>query len=182
MLERRHIRVAVPLSRTLYFNDHGVERGFTADNVRAFERHLNRKYAKRPGKRPVTVLIGPHARDKLLRYVADGHADMAAGNITVTDARRRLVDFVVPDDSHRFSEIVLTGPGVAPLASADDLAGRTVHVRKSSSYYESLQTLNQRLKKAGKRPVRLVLVPDELEDEDTMEMLNAGFTGGDGVR
>jgi membrane-bound lytic murein transglycosylase MltF len=175
MFERRYIRVVVPFSRTPYFNDRGRERSFTADNVCAFERHLNRKYAKKLGKRPITVLVGTQTRDKMLQYVVDGRADIAVGNITVTETRRKLVDFVVPSHPHRFTEIVLTGPGVAPLASADELAGRTVHVRKSSSYYESLMTLNQRLKKLGKRPVKLVLVPDALEDEDMMEMLNAGL-------
>ena len=175
ILERRFIGVVVPFSRTLYFNDHGQERGFTADNVRAFERHLNRKYAKKLGKRPITVVIGPQARDKMLEYVVDGRADIAAGNITITDARRKIVDFVVPSESHPFTEIILTGPGAGPLGSAEELSGRTVDVRKSSSYYDSLNMLNDRLKKVGKRPVKLVLVPDELEDEDMMEMLNAGL-------
>ena len=38
------IRVLVPYSRTLYFNDKGRERGITADTVRDFERYLNKKY------------------------------------------------------------------------------------------------------------------------------------------
>jgi membrane-bound lytic murein transglycosylase MltF len=59
--------------------------------------------------------------------------------------------------------------------SADDLAGTTVHVRKASSYYESLIALNARLRAQGKAPVKLILVPDALEDEDMMEMLNAGL-------
>jgi len=50
-----------------------------------------------------------------------------------------------------------------------------VHVRKASSYYESLLALNDRLKKDRKEPANLVLVPDALEDEDMMEMLNAGL-------
>ena len=33
MLERRLVRVAVPVSRTLYFNDKGRERGITADTA-----------------------------------------------------------------------------------------------------------------------------------------------------
>ncbi|MGH7181837.1 MAG: lytic transglycosylase F, partial [Nitrospiraceae bacterium] len=41
MLERRVIRVLVPYSRTLYFNDKGRERGITADFVRDFERYIN---------------------------------------------------------------------------------------------------------------------------------------------
>jgi membrane-bound lytic murein transglycosylase MltF len=50
-----------------------------------------------------------------------------------------------------------------------------VHVRKASSYYESLVALNDRLKQAGKPPAKLVLVPDALEDEDMLEMLHAGL-------
>jgi membrane-bound lytic murein transglycosylase MltF len=39
MLQRRIIRVLVPYSRTLYFNDKGHERGITADTARDFERY-----------------------------------------------------------------------------------------------------------------------------------------------
>ena len=55
MLNRRMIRVAVPYSRSLYYNDMGRERGLSAELVRDFERWLNKKYAKRLGKRPLTV-------------------------------------------------------------------------------------------------------------------------------
>ena len=57
MLERRLIRVLVPYSRSLYFNDKGRERGITADNVRDFERWINKKYPKKQGKRTITVVI-----------------------------------------------------------------------------------------------------------------------------
>ena len=60
MLERRLIRVLVPYSRSLYFNDKGRERGITADNVRDFERWINKKYPKKQGKRTITVVISPH--------------------------------------------------------------------------------------------------------------------------
>ena len=48
-------------------------------------------------------------------------------------------------------------------------------MRRSSSYYESLVTLNRRFEQEKKAPVEIVLVPDALEDEDLMEMLNAGL-------
>ena len=50
-----------------------------------------------------------------------------------------------------------------------------MHVRPASSYHESLSALNERLKKAGKAPVKIILLPDALEDEDMLEMLNAGL-------
>jgi membrane-bound lytic murein transglycosylase MltF len=175
MVKQRHIRVLVPYSRSLYFNDKGRERGITADFVRDFERYINKKYAKELGKRPITIYIVPTTRDLLLKNVADGRGDIAAGNLTVTDERRKLVDFWVPPDQRDMAEMVVTGPDSPPINTADDLAGKTVHVRKSSSYYESLVALNARFKKDRKPETKLILVPDALEDEDMMEMLNAGI-------
>jgi len=175
MVQRRHLRVLVPYSRTLYYNDKGRERGITADLTRDFEQYINKKYAKELGKRPITVFLIPTTRDELLQDVADGLGDIAAGNLTVTDARKKIVDFVAPADQKPASEVVVTGPKSPAIATVEDLAGKTVHVRKASSYYESLVALNDRLKRAGKPPAKLVLVPDALEDEDMLVMLNAGL-------
>ncbi len=175
MLERRMIRVYAPYSRSLYFNDRGRERGLAAELVRDFERWLNQKYAKRLGKRPLTVYIAPATRDKLLPDLVDGLADISVGNLTVTPERLRIVDMVAPATVKAVDEIVVTGPASPPVATLDDLGGRTVHVRRASSYYESLAAQNERLHAAGKAEIRLVLVPDALEDEDMLEMLNSGL-------
>lgn len=175
MLERRMIRVLVPYSRSLYFVDKGRERGVTADLMRDFEQYLNKKYAKQLGKRPLTVFIVVSTRDKLLSGLADGLGDIAAGNLTVTDQRLKLADFIAPTDRKPMQELVVTGPASPPVATLDDLSGKTVHLRKATSYYESVQALNQRLKKERKAPVKIVELPDALEDEDILEMLNAGL-------
>lgn len=153
MLERRIIRVLVPYSRTLYFNDKGHERGITAENVRDFERYLNKKHAKELGKRPLTVYIIPATRDKLLPSLNDGLGDIAAGNLTVTEERLKAVDFAAPDDRKPVRELIVTGPKSPELKTLDDLSGKTVHVRPASSYAESLAMLNERFKAAGKAPV-----------------------------
>jgi membrane-bound lytic murein transglycosylase MltF len=175
MLARRIIRVDAPFSRTQFFVDGGRERGTEAELARDFERWVNRKYAKELGKRPLTVYIGAATRDRLFADVRDGLADIAVGNLTVTEYRLKLVDFVAPDEKLVNTEILVTGPASAAIASVDDLAGKTVEVRKASSYYASLVALNERFVKAGKAAVRIVLVPDALEDEDMLEMLNAGL-------
>jgi membrane-bound lytic murein transglycosylase MltF len=61
------------------------------------------------------------------------------------------------------------------MAAVEDLAGREVFVRKSSSYYESLLKLNKEFERTGKPQVILKTAPEELEDEDLLEMLNAGL-------
>jgi membrane-bound lytic murein transglycosylase MltF len=175
MLERRAIRVLIPYSRSLYFNDRGHERGIAADTVRGFERWLNEKYAKKLGKRPLTVMIVPTTRDRLLGDVAGGLGDIAVGNLTVTEARLGVLDFVQDPKLPSVKEVVVTGPRSPAVATAEELAGRTVHVRRSSSYFESLGELNAQLASEGKPAVRLVLVPDSLEDEDMLEMLDLGI-------
>ena len=167
------VRVLVPYSRTLYFNDNGRERGLTAELVRDFEQYINRKY--KTGKRPITVYLIPTTRDKLLSKLVDGFGDIAAGNLTVTDERLRQVDFVVQTDRRPVAELVVTGAKTPAIASVEELAGRTVHVRQASSYFEHLVALNTRLRAEGKPEVNLQLVPDALEDEDMMEMANVGL-------
>jgi membrane-bound lytic murein transglycosylase MltF len=177
MLERRMIRVAAPYSRSLYFNDKGRERGLAADLVRDFEQWINRKYAKQLGKRPVTVYLYPATRDKLLPELGEGLADISIGNLTVTEERLKTVDFVAPDDQARMDEILVAGPTAPPVATIGDLSGKTVHVREASSYHASLQALNGRLRQEGRPEVNLIRVPDALEDEDMLELMNAGLIG-----
>lgn len=175
MLERRMIRILIPPSRTLFFNDRGRDMGITAEIARDFETYLNQKYRKELKNRPLTVALIPTTRNVLLPHVVAGLGDIAAGDLTVTDERLQVVDFVAPTDFRPVSELVLTGPKSAPIASVADLSGRTVHVRPSSSYHESLVSLNERFQAAGKPPVQIVAVPTALEDEDMMEMLDAGL-------
>ena len=99
------------------------------------------------------------------------------GQHTVYDVGRtqdKNVDFGDPVFTG-VNEIVVTGPSGPKLTSLDDLAGKKVHVRKSSSYYESLLRLNKSLKNAGKKPVKLVAADELLEDSDLLEMVNAGL-------
>jgi membrane-bound lytic murein transglycosylase MltF len=121
------------------------------------------------------VFIFPTTRDKLLPEVAQGRGDIAVGNLTITEERRKTADFVAPPNQPVVKEVVVTGPKSPEVATTVDLAGKTVHVRKTSSYYESMMELNGRFVKEGKPAVKIVLVPDALEDEDMMEMLNAGL-------
>jgi membrane-bound lytic murein transglycosylase MltF len=175
ILQRRRVRVVVPYSRTLYFNDKGTQRGLTADLMREFEQHLNKKYAKQLGKRPLTVIIVPTTRDELLDDVTQGLADIAAGNLSVTESRLKTVDFAYLPETPGNNEVIVTGPKSPQLASLDDLAGKTIHMRKIESYRETINQLNERFTREGKPKIKIVDLPDELEDEDKLEMLSVGL-------
>jgi membrane-bound lytic murein transglycosylase MltF len=172
MIARRRIRVLLVYSKTFYFLDRGRQRGATYDFMRLFEEDLNRRLGT--GHLRVQVIFIPVGRDELIPGLIEGRGDIAAANLTITDERRQQVDFSDPI-STGVSEIVVTGPASPPIQSVQDLSGKEVFVRQSSSYYESLQSLNADLEKAGKPPVRLKLAPETLEDEDLLEMVNAGL-------
>jgi membrane-bound lytic murein transglycosylase MltF len=173
MLDRKQIRVLVPYGRTLYFNDKGTERGISVENVRDFERYINRKYVK--DKRPITVVVLPTTRDRLLSKVAAGMGDIAVGNLTVTEARLKTVDFVAPGDARPVDELIVLGPGAPQIRTVADLSGKTVAARPSTSQYESLQALNGRFAAQRKPPIVIRQLPVALEGEDILEMTNAGI-------
>ena len=78
MLQRRILRVLIPYSRTLFFNDKGRERGLTAENVRDCERYLNQQYATQLGQRPLTVFLIPTTRDQLFLQLNAGQLSAEA--------------------------------------------------------------------------------------------------------
>jgi membrane-bound lytic murein transglycosylase MltF len=172
MIKRRQIRVLVPYSKTFFFVDKGVQRGIAHDLMVTFGDDLNKKLKTKHLR--VEVVFVPTKRDRLLPALTEGRGDIVVANLTITEERQELVDFTDPLISD-VSEIVVTGPASPPIATLDDLAGQEIFVRQSSSYWDSLETLNERLKTDGKKEVSLVPAPEALEDEDLLEMLNAGL-------
>jgi membrane-bound lytic murein transglycosylase MltF len=172
MVQRRLIRVILPYSKTSYFIDKGVQRGIAYDFFRLFEEYVNGQL--KTGSRHIEVLFIPTSRDQLGDALFSGKGDIAAGNLTITDARRELADFSEPvTDNVR--EVVVTGPGAPPVSMLEDLAGTTMHVRTGSLYEEHLKELSDEFTRNGRKPIRIKTLPSNLEDEDILEMANAGL-------
>ena len=172
MIERRMVRVQVPFSKTFYFVDRGRQRGITYEGLKKFEDDLNRTL--QTGALKLHVVFIPASRDRLIPGLLEGVGDIAAGNLTITPERQEQIDFSAPLYAG-VREIVLSGPATAALATLDDLAGREIVVRRSSSYYQSLLALNERFRQQGKQAVAVTPADERLEDEDLIEMLNAGL-------
>ncbi len=173
MVKARVIRALVPYSKTFYFLDGATARGITHDLIREFEKEINNR--EKPAKKhlKIHVVIIPTARDQLIPRLLAGWGDIAAGNLTITEERKKLVDFSEPVITG-INEIVVSGSGLPKLHTLDDLLGQEVYVRKSSSYFEHLTDLNRELRRTGKKEIRIVAVEEHLEDEDLLEMVNAG--------
>jgi ABC-type amino acid transport substrate-binding protein len=137
-----------------------------------FEDKLNQQFKTGNERVYIVLLAMPH--DALLPALAAGKLDIVVAQLTDTPERRKLVDFRNPT-RRNVNEVVVTGPGSPAIVSVDDLSGKRVFVRKSSSFYASLQALNQRFKAGHKPPVTVDAAPESLEDDDLLEMVNAGL-------
>lgn len=172
ILKRRTLRLLVPYSKTLFFVDRGKQLGVAAEFGRELETWLNTKHATKTLR--IHVAFVPTSRDQLIPDLIAGKGDAIAGNLTITDDRRAQVDFAAPW-MRQVKEIVVGGPAMPKVEKLDDLAGATVHVRASSSYHEHLVKLNATLEAKGLKPIVLAPTDENLEDEDLLEMVNAGL-------
>ena len=172
MAERRYIRALVVYSKSFYFLDKAQQKGITYDGLKQFEKFINEKLNNKKIK--VNIIFIPVSRDRLLPGLVEGLGDIAVANLTITPERLKQVDFSDPVLTG-VTEVVVSGPSSPKIASLDDLSGKEIHVRKSSSYYESLQKLNDRFQTEGKNSVNIVAANENLEDEGLLEMLNAGL-------
>ena len=174
ILTRRYIRVAVAYSKTQYYVVRGVQSGVGYEMLKAFEQYVNRKFPPRAKGLRFHVIFRPTARGDLFPQLVNGGADMAVAGLTVTPARRESVDFSIPS-LRGVNEVVVAGPDGPALTKLDDLGGQEVFLRRSSSYWEHAERLNEQFKNEGKPAVQLVALPEDLEDEDILEMVNAGL-------
>ncbi|SHO43988.1 MltF family protein [Desulfopila aestuarii] len=172
--KRNYIRILVPYSKTFFSVDRGKQHGIDYDFGKALEKWINKKYPSQVKTRPFAVLFIPVKRDQLLPDLVAGKGDIAAGGLTVTADRQKDVDFVSPFASG-VREVLVTVPDYPPVSKIDDLSGKEITIRASSSYFEHLTAINTRLKEMGLQPTTIISADESLESEDLLEMVNAGL-------
>ena len=175
MIERRFIRVLVTYNKTDFFLDGADNRGFTYEIFQKFETFLYEKLKAKGATQKhlrIKIVCVPVPRDQLIPYLNKGLGDIAAGNLTITPQRLEQVDFAAPYYTDA-QELVVTGPSASPVNSVTDLSGKTVYVRRSSNYFESLTRLNEKFTGSGKAPIKIEAANENLETEDILEMVNA---------
>ena len=137
--------------------------------LQRFEEQLN--MARKTRNFRIHVVFMPMQRDRLLPALTAGQIERggAEDHHRGASADRGLLD----PYRRNVSEVVVTAPGVPAVKTVEDLSGREVFVRRSSSYAESLRALNQQLERDGRPPVAILEAPENLEDDDILEMVNA---------
>ena len=82
--------------------------------------------------------------DSLLETVASGRADIAISNISITEERKRIVDFSIP---YSHSSIVVVYQKTCPYTKLSDLSGKRVGVQLGTT------SESYAVEKLGLRPV-----------------------------
>ena len=133
------LRVLVDNSLTSYLIYKGVPRGFEYEMLNWFARDQNLE---------LEINISTNL-DHIIDTLAMRDYDIAAGNLNITQYRQELVNFTNPilrarqvliqklPDNYR--QLTLDEINDALIRDPLDLNGDTVHVRKGSSFYSSLQ-------------------------------------------
>ncbi|MCW8828529.1 MAG: membrane-bound lytic murein transglycosylase MltF [Gammaproteobacteria bacterium] len=156
--ERKVLRLLTRNNAATYFLWRGELLGF--------EYELARRFAKEHDLR--LEVIVPPGRDALIPWLKEGRGDLIAASLTVTPEREAQgVTFSRP--YHHVSEIVVTRSDDNSLQSLQDLTGRTIVVRRSSAYWQSLQALQQ-------EGIEFVLqaAPEQLETEELINRVASG--------
>jgi membrane-bound lytic murein transglycosylase MltF len=167
------IRLLTVFEPMHYAVDGRKQGGITYEAAREFEKFLNQRLGITRAADRLHVIIIPVRRDELIPFIREGRGDIAAANLTITEERLQEVDFSDPFVADAY-EIVVTGPDSDPVDSVEDLSGRPVFVRRSSSYRESLETLNQELEAKGLAGTEIVEVHELLDDGAILELVSDG--------
>ncbi|MEH6584125.1 MAG: transporter substrate-binding domain-containing protein [Halioglobus sp.] len=172
MADRRLIRVLTVYSVGRYYLDGPEEKGMVYEMFKQFEKSVNKSLNS--GHLKTHVVFIPVARSQLIPALLEGRGDIISAGLTITPERAEQVAFSKPM-SKPVSEILVTGPSAPVIDSIEDLSGQTLYLRESSSYRESVETLNLQFRAEGKAEVIIHPLSELLEDDDLIEMVNAGL-------
>lgn len=146
--ERGVLRVLTRNSATTYF----IWRG----QLMGFEYELARKFAALHGLR--LEMVVPPSREDLVPWLLAGKGDIVAANLTATPQRERELGIAFSRNYLGAVE-TLVARRDDPIEDPEDLRGRTVAVRRSSSYWATLSELDEKL------GFELEPAPEEMETE-----------------
>jgi membrane-bound lytic murein transglycosylase F len=155
--ERKVLRVLTRNNPITYFLYRGRQYGFDYELAELLARSL--------GVRLEVVV--PPSREALIPWLLEGKGDVVAAGLTVTEGRQGKVAFSRP--YLYVNEVLVRRAGAAGPKSPAELAGRVVHVRRSSSYYETLQALQ-----ASGVAVRIEAADEGKETEELIQLVAAG--------
>jgi membrane-bound lytic murein transglycosylase MltF len=172
MVKRRNIRTLVIINPIGFFYDSGQPMGAIYEAMREFQSFLNQKF--KTGVEKVQVTFIPVRPDQLEAALTQGVGDIISNAVVVTPERQQRVAFTIPIEKD-VKQVIVTGADFGPVSSLEDLGGKQVYVNPLAVNYESLQHINEGLRKAGKTLIQIKAADKNLMDDDLVQMVNAGL-------
>ncbi|MEN8170094.1 MAG: transporter substrate-binding domain-containing protein [Pseudomonadota bacterium] len=155
--------------------DHQVLRVLTRNNastyflwrgeLHGFEYELAKRFADKHNLR--LEMVVPPSRDLLIPWLQRGKGDIIAAAMSNTDERQQE-KVAFSRAYNTISEIVVSRSNDT-IDRAEQLAGRSVVIRRSSSYWQSMEALQQQ-----GIAFELIAAPEELETEELIAQLAHG--------
>lgn len=159
--ERGFLRVLTRNNPACYFMHRGQLMGFEYEMVNRFAKKHDLE----------VVVIVPDEWSEMGKWLQEGRADLIAATITMTPQRfRNKRDLEYCHRYGEFHEQIIARAKDHSIKSLDDLNGRTIHVRESSSYHESLVELQ----KQKKLKFKIQLVPESMETFEILDKVAQG--------
>ena len=171
VIEKRFLRVLTSRNGFDYFLHDGRRGGYQYEMVRDFTRFLNERHLEGDETLPIQFELIPVDDDQLIPLLLDGAGDLIAARLTITPRRAARVAFSRP--YRRVDERLVAHDRSPRVESLEDLSGRPVAVRASSSFAESLASLSARLRESGRAPVDVAFVDEDLETERILALVAA---------
>ncbi len=156
--ENNTVRFVLRNNLSSYYIWRGELLGFNYELAKQFAKEHKLRYE---------IIVAPD-NVSMLDYLLEDKADIALGYLTPTQQRRQKgIDFSRP--YHYASELVIAQESVDDIKSPNDLAGQTIHVRPSSSYWETAQQLQKTV-----NGLKLKAVAETIETETIIENIAKG--------
>ena len=130
-----------------------------------YEKELIREFCRQRGLKPVWITVA--SADALIPALETGRGDLIAANLTVTGPRKERIAFTVPVNHVR--EQLVTRADDKKLRRPADLKGRRITLRRSSSFWETMEALQGRVPGLVLEPA-----PESMNTLDILERVAEG--------
>ena len=128
--------------------------------IMGYEYELAQAFAKEQKLR-LEIIVAPTHQD-LLTMIRDGKADIAASLLSATERRDNSgMDF---GRAYMREKVVVVGRNDDKIDSLEELAGRTIYVRKSANHYDIAMELKKKVP-----DVKIELAPEELNIQQVLD-------------
>ncbi|MFQ5456351.1 MAG: membrane-bound lytic murein transglycosylase MltF [Nitrospirota bacterium] len=155
--ERKVIRMITRNNAMTYFIYRGMQMGFEYELIKRFaDQHKMR----------LEIVIPPGHAD-LIPWLNEGRGDIIAAAMTITEERSRQALFTNP--YNYIEEVVVVREDNNDIAGPDDLEGKTIYIRKSSSFYNTLLDLQKRV-----HGLNIAFISEDIETEEILAGIEQG--------